>query len=199
MIPSGYLDIFPNLVTLSVIHNQIEHIEENDTLTIPSSTKTALLHNNHLSAINLQLRGNLSALEMLDVGINRLTDFPYIRGPIARVVQTLLLDYNHLTMISTSDMLHFVALQYLNIMENDITRIGEFSLTFRSEFHFEVNNNPLHCDSQVMWMKKITEQLLELTTSPQPCAAPSELAAQDWDDIHIDECELWLKKTFLCC
>jgi len=138
-----------------VIHNQIEHIEENDTLTIPSSTKTALLHNNHLSAINLQLRGNLSALEMLDVGINRLTDFPYIRGPIARVVQTLLLDYNHLTMISTSDMLHFVALQYLNIMENDITRIGEFSLTFRSEFHFEVNNNPLHCDSQVMWMKKI--------------------------------------------
>ena len=93
---------------------------------------------------------------------------------------------NRLTMIPKDDLAPYTKLNYFDVSSNSNVAVEEFPILFSNGFTLVIADNPLHCDLQLMWMKKLVTPA-SLVISSQLCAIPDEYVGKNWTDIEITE------------
>jgi len=119
------------------------------------------------------------------VSDNQITTFPSLSEELASNLQMFNLRENELTTIYMEDILPYKTLHTLDLANNHITTMYEFPLSTKHDsFTLYLTTNPLYCDENIMWLKKmVAPQLLHIDA--EPCFQPLEYTGVRWEDINI--------------
>jgi len=76
-------------------------------------------------------------------------------------------------------------LEFLDLSENDLVHIDRFNIhLFPTDFVLDVDENPLHCGVDLMWLKEVVSpRTLHITDAP--CHSPHDLVGVLWEDINV--------------
>ncbi|XP_063080106.1 leucine-rich repeat and fibronectin type-III domain-containing protein 5 isoform X1 [Engraulis encrasicolus] len=176
--PHAFADL-ENLRALHLNSNRLTRIA-NDTFSGMSKLHHLILNNNQLTLISLGAFNDLLALEELDLSYNNLETIPWEAIQRMTSLHTLGLDHNMIDYIPEGTFSLLQKLNRLDVTSNKLQKLPPDPLFQRAQmlantglinpstFALSFGGNPLHCNCELLWLRRLTrEDDLETCASPQ--------------------------------
>ena len=146
----------PDDVTELLLHtNKITHIPDNAFAKLSNLTKLDIC-NNHISKISKNAFAGLFKLSQLSMYSNHIRDLPSKVFEYLPNLNILLLNANEIGCLRKGIFNNLKNLRLLSLFQNNIRAIEEGTLdNLKTSTNLHLGNNPLICDCNLAWIKRI--------------------------------------------
>ncbi|XP_078515871.1 leucine-rich repeat and fibronectin type-III domain-containing protein 5 isoform X2 [Lissotriton helveticus] len=190
--PHAFSDL-RNLRALHLNSNRLNKIT-NEMFSGLSNLHHLILNNNQLTLISSTAFDDVLALEELDLSYNNLETIPWDAVEKMVSLHTLSLDHNMIDNVPKGTFSHLHKLNRLDVTSNKLQKLPPDPLFQRAQdlatsgimnpstFALSFGGNPLHCNCELLWLRRLERQ-----DDLETCASPPLLTGRYFWSITEEE------------